>query len=90
MLFLTACSESNKVEIVRQGAALPLIQLARQSNPRAQRNASGSLLNLTHIGELLNSSLLPNDCEVMDVIDHGDHISCAVICSINLSALSLY
>lgn len=44
--------ESNKMEIVRQGAAIPLIQLAQQSNTRAQRNASGSLLNLTHVGEL--------------------------------------
>ena len=57
ILFLTDCAESNKVEIVRQGAAVPLIQLARQTNPRAQRNASGSLLNLTHVGEFLHSSV---------------------------------
>ena len=52
LLFLITYTESNKMEIVRQGAALPLIQLAQQPNSRAQRNASGSLLNLTHVGEL--------------------------------------
>ena len=78
ILFLTACSESNKVEIVRQGAALPLIQLARQSNPRAQRNASGSLLNLTHIGELQSSAQCLMIVKFMDVIDHGDHISSVI------------
>lgn len=69
MLFPITCVESNKVEIVRQGAAIPLIQLARHANSRAQRNASGSLLNLTHVGELLAQCM-----ECVQFSDHNDHI----------------
>ena len=44
-------AEANKVEIVRQGAVGPLLGVARSHDPRVQRNATGALLNLTHIGK---------------------------------------
>ena len=44
-------TEANKVEIVRQGAVGPLLGVARSHDPRVQRNATGALLNLTHIGK---------------------------------------
>ena len=50
VLFLL-CTEANKVEIVRQGAVGPLLGVARSHDPRVQRNATGALLNLTHIGK---------------------------------------
>ena len=54
-LFNLPPTEANKVEIVRQGAVGPLLGVARSHDPRVQRNATGALLNLTHIGR----SLLP-------------------------------
>ena len=44
-------SETNKVEIVDYGAIGPLLALTRASDPRVQRNTTGALLNLTHIGQ---------------------------------------
>ena len=57
-LFLL-CTEANKVEIVRQGAVGPLLGVARSHDPRVQRNATGALLNLTHIGKSPPLSLSP-------------------------------
>ena len=54
--------EANKVEIVKQGAVSPLLGVARSHDPRVQRNATGALLNLTHIGKtppFPSLSLLP-------------------------------
>ena len=44
-------SEANKVEIVEYGAIGPLLALTKVSDPRVQRNTTGALLNLTHIGQ---------------------------------------
>ncbi len=43
-------SEVNKVQIVKEGAILPLLRLSHSLDPKVQRNAAGALLNLTHIG----------------------------------------
>ena len=43
--------EVNKRNVVEHGALRPLLQLARSSDERVQRNAAGAILNITHIGE---------------------------------------
>ncbi len=43
-------SDKSKQEIVTLGGVTPLLDLARSRDLRVQRNATGALLNLTHLG----------------------------------------
>ncbi|KAG8843697.1 Vacuolar protein 8, partial [Serendipita sp. 411] len=55
--------DENKTEIARSGALIPLVQLAHSEDIRVQRNAVGSLLNMTHTNEnrqqLVNAGATP-------------------------------
>lgn len=52
-----ATHEDNKAKIARSGALGPLTRLARSKDMRVQRNATGALLNMTHSGGFMLTSI---------------------------------
>ena len=50
-------SDKVKLEIVFAGGVAPLLKLARSRDIRVQRNATGALLNVTHLRKCLSLSL---------------------------------
>ena len=46
-------SDKIKLEIVTAGGVAPLLKLARSRDIRVQRNATGALLNVTHLRKYL-------------------------------------
>ncbi len=48
-LFALDIVDANKQAIVAAGGVKPLLRLAQASDVRVQRNATGALLNLTHL-----------------------------------------
>ena len=53
-------SERNKQTIVLCGAIKPLLSLAQSPDIRVRRNATGALLNLTHLRKYKSNRIQPN------------------------------
>lgn len=54
-MFYLHTADNNKEAIVHAGGVKPLLTLARSDDIRVKRNATGALLNLTHLRKPLIS-----------------------------------